>query len=400
MREKTNKARQTRPAKLLFPLLAATILAGTWGFVSWHRTHTIHAHLARALQAARQGQGPAAEAEWQAALRLDPKNGDIYEMQAEYQMSSGQWGPAAASFRALTRVAPQTPHILCRLAACLLRQDDQKGAYETANDELRRDPNCVAALGLVTSIMVLQSHSDAKLRLEYMRRLARLAPGDVDFLHMYAEELTNRYLYDELRPVVAQILKAAPHDAEAYNLLGYADLARPDQPAGVQQAIRDFQTSLAINPANGGAHFGLGRAELRLGQARAAIAHLETALRMRPDAAKINYELSNAYRMAGLPQQAAAAKDRYANWQRVALEYRRLEVRCIAYPQDPQYPRQLGQLLLRSGGDSAEAVYYLKKAQQLAPGDATVATALSRLQNQPAHANPAKIANAGPIPFH
>jgi tetratricopeptide (TPR) repeat protein len=313
-------------------------------------------------------------------------------------MTKGRWQQAADVFRSMRKAAPKAPHIDCRLAACLLRMDDQKGAFDIAGQELKHDPNCVAALGLVTSIMVLQPDSDQKLRLEYMRRLSTLAPNEIDFLHMYAEELTNEYRYEEMRPIAAKILTINPNDAEAYNLLGYADLASPKQPEGVKLAQGDFQQSLAINPANGGAHFGLGRAALRLGDAREAVANLEMARSMRPDAARINYELSTAYRLAGQPAKADAAKSRFLAWQQVNAEHRQLQVRSIAYPKDPRFPKRLGLLLIESNGDPAEALYYLKKANEMAPGDKAVVAAMHELAASGRLPGPRQLASAGAIP--
>jgi len=337
--------------------------------------------------------------EWQTALQLDPKNPRIYEMRIQFALATGQWARAEESLYALQQALPQSKHIYCRLAACRLRQDDQQSAVALAKEELKRDPNCVAALGLVTSAMALQPSGDEKLRLEYLGRLCRLAPDDIGFEHMYAEALTNLYKYDDLRPVVAKILQLDPQDAEAYNLLGYADLASQEQPAGLQRARQDFQTSLNLNPANGGAHFGLGRVALRQGRGKEAVAQLEEALQMRPEALRINFELSQAYRMAGMTPQAEAANRRFIQWQRVSTEQRQLEVRCRIYPQDPRYPRQLGLLLAENRGDPAEAVYYLKKTLQLAPGDPAASAALRRLQPS-SHAIPSEQASrASSVPF-
>ena len=368
-----------RSIVLVTILVGVAIVTAVASAASWRRTSRINAFVDGGVTAAAAGDTGKAETNWHNAIALDPANPRTYEMLAQYEMSAGRWQEAADAFRGLAKAAPKTPHIDCRLAACLLRQGDQKGAFDTASKEIKRDPNCVAALGLVTSIMVLQPESDEKLRLEYMRRLTTLAPSDVDFLHMYAEELTNEYRYEDMRPIAMRILAADPNDAEAYNLLGYADLASPRQPEGVKMAQQDFSHSLAINPANGGAHFGLGRAALRLGNAKEAVANLETALSMRPDAARINYELSTAYRMAGDNAKADAAKNRFLAWQQVNAEHRQLQVRCIAFPKDAQYPKRLGLLLVQSNGDPAEALYYLKKAKELAPGDKTVAAALQHL---------------------
>jgi hypothetical protein len=130
---------------------------------------------------------------------------------------------------------------------------------------------------------------------------------------------------------------------------------------------------------------------------------------MRPEAMRINFELSQAYRMAGMPKQAEAASARYIQWQSVATKKRQLEVRCLVYPEDPRYPRELGLLLLDNRGDPAEARYYLQRAQQLVPGDPKVEQALRRTEpaspsvsSAPAASipfRPEQAASASPIPY-
>lgn len=392
-------SRQSIAGRLLAVLTVCALLAGAWSFRSWRRLASIRDHLDQAEAEARKGRSAEAIAEWRAALRLDPKNSRIYEMMVQYTMSAGQWAQAEQALYALQQALPQTKHIYCRIAACQLRRENLKGAYDTAKEELNHDPNCVAALGLITSVMAAQPLPDEKLQLEYLRRLSVLAPNDIDFQHMYAEALTNLYRYDALRPVVADILRINPRDAEAYNLLGYADLAAPHQPEGVHQAEKDFETSLALNPNNGGAHFGLGRVALRQRRAKEAVAHLEEALRMHPEALRINFELSQAYAMADMTKQAAEANRRFLQWQRVSTEHRRLQVRCLVYPKDPRYPRQLGLLLADNSGDPKEAAYYLNKALQLAPGDHTVEAALRRLQTPSTPFKPELTSSANPLPL-
>ncbi len=126
---------------------------------------------------------------------------------------------------------------------------------------------------------------------------------------------------------------------------------------------------------------------------------MELALKMRPEAVRINFELSQAYRLAGMTQQAEAANQRFLRWQHLSTEHRRLEVRCLVYPNDPRYPRQLGLLLAENGGSPAEAAYYLKKALQLAPGDPAATAALKRLQPSSRPLPSEQASRASPIPF-
>lgn len=363
-------------SRLSLPILACALLVCGASAFRWMRASALREHFNRAEAFVGQRRGPEAEAEWKAVLRDDPKNAAAWELLGEYYMSRHQWPAGADAFRKLAQADPKKPHVQCRLAACLLRMDDQLAAFETAKGELRHDPNCVAALGLVTSLMAQRPGTEQKQLLEYQRQLAKLIPNDPSIQRMLAETLTDQYLFDELRPVVAQMLKLNPQDAEAYNLLGFADLARADQPQGAQAAIEDFQNSLQRADNNSGAHFGLGRAYLIVGPPQKAVTELEQAARQLPGVARVQKELVNAYRAANQPQQAMQAQVRLAALQKLSGEERILSVRCIAYPKDPDYPRRLGELYLKVG-EPSRAIFYLTKAKQLRPDDPQIASLLA-----------------------
>lgn len=370
---------QSLLTKLAFPLLlGALIICGVSAF-RWYRSGSARRHFERAEEFVHLRKGPEAEAEWTAIVRDDPRNVAAWELLGEYYMSRHDWRAGADAFRALAKADPAKPHVQCRLAACLLRMDDQPHAFETAEGELKKDPNCVAALGLITSLMAQRPNTEPKRRLEYQRRLAKLLPDDLTAQRMLAETLTNEYLYDELRTVVAQILRLNPKDAQAHNLLGLADLSRADQPQGARDALKEYQTSLLLAPVNPGAHFGIGRAYLRLGQPDKAVPELEEAVHAMPNVARFYKELGDAYRAAGISDRAAKAQARFLALQKLGAEERKLSVRCIAYPNDPAYPRRLGELYAQLG-DPSRALFYLRKADQIKPGDPAVRTLIARLE--------------------
>jgi predicted Zn-dependent protease len=366
-------------AKLALPILVCAALVYGFSLWRWYRSRSIRRHFDRAEAFVRLKKGPDAEAEWKALLREDPRNAAAYELLGEYYISRQDWTAGAGAFCALARVAPGKPHVQCRLAACLLRMDDQKDAFQTAEAELKRDPNCVAALGLLTSLMAQRPNTEPKRHLEYLRRLAKLLPDDLTVLRSYAETLTNEYLYDELRPVLARILRLNPNDVQALNLRGLADLARTDQPQGARDAIATYQTSLRLASNNPGAQFGLGRAYLGTGEPRKAVAALEEAARGLPNVARVHKQLADAYRAANQPEKARQARARFLELQRMGADERRLTVRCIAYPADPRYPRQLGELYLRLGVPN-RAAFYLRKANEIKPADPGLHALLARAQ--------------------
>ena len=361
------------------PVLVCAAVACCLAAWSQYRESSERSHLLRAENFVRQHRGPEAEAEWKAVLKENRRSPAAWELLGEYYMSRERWALAAGAFRNLSTIAPSRPHVLCRLAACMLRLDDQKGAFDTANAEMKRDPNCVAALGLVTSLMAERPGTEQKQQMDYQRRLARLLPDDMSVQRMYAEALTNQYLYAEARPVIESLLRHNPHDAEAYNLLGFADLGRPDQPAGTMDAVRDFKTSLRFAPLNGGAHFGLGRAWLNINRPRDAVTELRAALQSMPAVARVHRELAIACLRAGFAAEGASEQARANALLRLAGEERVLMVRCTAYPTDASYPKRLGLIYARLG-ETERALYYLARAQQLAPGDRSTNSALSRLR--------------------
>ncbi|GAB4452901.1 MAG: hypothetical protein OHK0029_04730 [Armatimonadaceae bacterium] len=367
--------RSTVATRVAIPVfVVAAIVCGISGY-RWLSDARIRGHFARAEKFVEQRKGPEAEAEWKAVLKEDPRNTVAQELLAEYYLSHQDWQLAADAFQTLGKMDPKQPHVLCRQAAAMLRMDDQKGAFELAEKEIQRDPKCVAALGLVASLMAQRPGTDQKKQLNYLRQLAELLPDDLDVQRMYAEALTNQYRYDELRPVLDNMLRLSPTDAQAHNLYGFADLARADQPQGAQEAVARFQKSLEVAPDNPGAHFGLGRAYLQLGKATEAVQELERAARDLPGMARVHKELVSAYRAAGQKDKAATAQKRFLELQSLMSEERVLIVRCVAYPQNADYPRRLGQLYLKIG-DPIRAVYYFRQAAERKPGDATIQTLL------------------------
>ena len=365
------------PKKLAYLILAAAILVCGGSAFSWWRSGETRRHFERAEAFVNAADGPKAEAEWKAALASDPKNVAAQELLAEYYFSRQNWPAGAKAFQQWHQLAPDAKHVLCKLAACQLRMDDQKAAFDTAQAEIKRDPDCVAALGLAASLMAQRPGMEARQQLNYLRRLVRLQPDDPDIERMYAETLTDQFMYDELRPVAAKLLLLRPGDAQAYNLLGLADLARADQPQGATDALINFQNSLKSASANAGAHFGLGRAYLALNRPADAVKELENAAQSLPNLSRVHKELATAYRLSGQREKANAAQERFLFLNRLGSEQRVLTVRCAAFPNDPIYPKQLGELSLRLG-DPLKALYYLKRANELKPGDSQVTQRIAR----------------------
>lgn len=365
--------------RIAYPILACALVVCAGSFLYNARQGSRQEHFARAEKFVQQKKGREAEAEWRAVLKDDPNNVPAHELLAEYYQSRDDWGRAAEAFKNLARVAPSKPHVLCRQAAAALRWGDQQAAFEVAQQEVKRDPDCVAGLGIVTAIMSRQS-GDGKQLLIYERNLARLLPDDVMVQRQLAETLTDLKQFDEARPVITKILQLVPDDIQARNLLGIADLARSDQPQGAQDALKNFEKSLELSDAarreNIGGRLGRGRSLLALGKAADAMDDLRFAAQKLPQVARVQKIFLSACRKAGFDAEAAQVQAWLSKLQKRGAERRVWVVRSATFPKDPQYPRRLGKSYLEEG-EYSRASYYLTKAQELQP-DAEIAQLLKR----------------------
>lgn len=335
------------------------------------RMNAVQCYIDNAYTDIERQNGPAAEQQWIEALKLDPGNRQVLSLLAQYYMDTHQWSKGIERFLVLKKLDPQRKETDAQLAACYLRLGDQKMAFQMAKEELKEDPNSVAALGIVTTVMTRQTGVNQDKLLVYLRHFAQLQPRDLLVQHMYAEALANRYLYPELRVELGHLLQIDPNDAEAYNLKGYTDLARTDQPAGAREALSDFQISESIAPDNGGAYFGMGRAYLHLNRPKQAVLMLEKADTIDPHQIRIMNTLARAYRLAGENELADKTQKICVILERTAAHERTLEVECAEYPNNSQYPLELGKLYIHMGRYH-RAEYYLAIADRLHPGDRTL----------------------------
>lgn len=127
------------------------------------------------------------------------------------------------------------------------------------------------------------------------------------------------------------------------------------------QRNRDYQSeqglwsdTLAKCPTNDRAHNNLGNTLARTGEIRAAMAHFETAIRLRPDAADTRYNLGNALRSLGRDEDAIVQYEQ-------ALQLN---------PAMPDAEVALGAALADSGRPAAAIAHY-ECALRMAPDYAT-----------------------------
>jgi len=143
----------------------------------------------------------------------------------------------------------------------------------------------VLALGLIGTIEVNPAvaavlHDDDPL----VQRFAADALWELWFRGGTADE--NRRLQevvherdsDRARAALDELIREAPHFAEAYNQRAISFFKRGE----FSRAVEDCETTLRLNPHHFGAAAGLGQCFLKLGKPRAALRAFRTALEINP----------------------------------------------------------------------------------------------------------------------
>lgn len=183
-------------------------------------------------------------------------------------------------------------------------------------------------------VLYLSSHIYSDLSVRASKELLYTAPGSPEVHELDAEALETMGKWREAGDEYRAVLAKDPQMPGIHYRLGRLLLSQPNPPATVKEdARREFEAELKVDPSNAGANFvlgelarqeekwpeaieyfskatkldtsfadaylGLGRALLGADKAAEAIAPLETAEKLQPDNPVVHFHLATAYRRAG-----------------------------------------------------------------------------------------------------
>ncbi len=367
-----------RPAPTRPRVFAALLVlaAAAWAVVFLRPTTLVQRHIDAGISAAHGMQAGRAEAEWRAALALDPRSADAWYLLGELYLSTQDWRRGADAFQHLLRVRPATPHLHGDLATCLYQGGDRMGGYAEAQQELKRDPNHIASLVICARMASILSKDLQEG--DCLRRLSVLQPQSASPQRLYAEYLVNNSRYAEAAPVLQRLVALSPGEPQAYSLRGISGFSTDPSPRGLSQAEADFRQAIRLDPRIPLPYLYLGKIYRREGLAAQAIPPLETAHRLTPEQIAISFELAQAYEQAGEAAKAARMRALCTRLQQEDSLKNSLVKRCMVDRSNFDNYLQAGLLILKSG-DYHEALYYLSRARMLRPHDAHVVAGLQKL---------------------
>lgn len=226
-----------------------------------------------------QGRYPQAAKAYQTALRLDPKITQVPLMLGMCDMELGQPKEAVP----LLETAFQNPpngevgrSIGLNLSSAYLSLNQQSKALAITAALLDRYPND-------PEILYRASHLYGDMALKTMTHLVDVAPNSVWQRMSFAEALEAEKKYDlaiiEYRKVIAD----DPDMTAVHYRLGKTLLLRaPDSPEARDEALKELQQAVVLDPRDSAAEYEIGEIYRRQGQLKLARDHFSRAVTLDP----------------------------------------------------------------------------------------------------------------------
>ncbi len=182
-------------------------------------------------------------------------------------------------------------HAAMALARCAMSLDQTEVAVNAAlllNKEFPRDPE----------VLYVTTHYYSELASRASQKLVATFPSSYQVRELDAEALESQGKWDEAAAEYRKILEQNPTLPQIHYRLGRILLAKPATPTTAQDAEKEFQEELKIDPENASAEFMLGELARQAGNWDVAIQHFSRAT-------KLDMSFSEAYLALGMSLSSA-----------------------------------------------------------------------------------------------
>lgn len=209
-------------------------------------------------------------------------------------------------------------------------------------------------------VLYISTHYFSELAMRASQELARAAPGSYQAHELEAEAFESQGRWTEAAAEYQKILAQNANVPGIHFRLGRVALSKGESEANTEEAKKEFEQELKVDPGNAAAEFSLGEIARRAGRWDEAIGHFSTA-------ARIDSGFAEAYLALGMSLTAA---------QRFAEAVAPLEKYVRIVPEDPAGHYQLAIAYDRTGRkeNAAREMQLQREAAAKAPAGSTAAT--------------------------
>ena len=301
-----------------------------------------------------------AEAAWRSLIRSQPTDSEAYAHLGLLEARQEHYKDAIDLDRKALRLNPGMPHLRLNLGLALFKAGDLRGAIQTFEPLLKREPkSSPEALRLVTLIgLAHYGLGDYAAAMPYLKQADAADPQNLEFRMDLAQSCLRTKQYQCVLETYHEILTINPNSAEADMLMGEAY----DEMKEVGKAMEQFQAAIKADPTMPNAHFGYGYMLWRLSQFSQTEQEFKAELANTPDHAFALAYLGDSELQLNHFDQAEPNLERA-----IQLE-----------PSIALAHLDMG-ILYQNQGRKEEALRELKAAEKLEPNDQQVHWDLGRL---------------------
>jgi tetratricopeptide (TPR) repeat protein len=296
-----------------------------------------------------------AKAEWEAALRIDPRSIAPLDGLAKHLIAEGNYGAAIE----LLNSAPSNEDLTLDLVQAYGRAGMLDEAEATLRKALQDDPSSFPFTYTLATILV------DKVRLQEATDLAQKYadghPQNIEAQRLYLRLLVVNGDTDRALPLARRLLASAPDDA--YFL--YANGMMERQSDDYTSARAHLEKSVARDPGFYNSHYNLGMVLERLGDARGARIQFEKAVALGAEEPDVRFHLAKVLKSLGQTEEA----DRQLKLYREAAEAS--SKRTVAQGKATLAEKEL------ASGAAQKAVALYREALESTPEDALLNFKLS-----------------------
>jgi serine/threonine protein kinase/Flp pilus assembly protein TadD len=286
----------------------------------------------------RQQRPAQAQAQLDQAIGLAPREARLYRERARVHLCLGNLSAARNDMKKAIGLQPADEPAreraldLVELGEILERGRQGEEAVKVCAAALQLWPSCPAAHRLLArALLQLEHYPEAILSLD---RYLAVSPPSAEVYHKRGQARAKLHQYAGALADYSRALDLEPNP-EVFAARGWLYLLAFEAP---RLALLDFEESLRRDAGNADAYNGRGNARVLLGQARAALADAEEALRCGPVDARLCYNAARIYAQAvvveeegepGRPDRRETVRDRQSR----AIELLRRAVLLCPVPQ-------------------------------------------------------------------
>jgi tetratricopeptide (TPR) repeat protein len=230
-----------------------------------------------------------ADAQWEAALQIDPHSTEALEAVSAALLKDGDY----ESVIQLLRSVPYNEDLTLDLAAAYGKAKMFDEADKLLAKALRAHPASMRLSSALTTVYINQFRYQDAARVA--RESVRLHPHDLEAQRFYLRVLVLNGDTAMARPLARKLLAASPHDFYFLYLSGILE-----NQAGEYAPARDhLMQAVVINPDHYNAHYNLGVALLELKDFSGAREHLQKSIDLGGTEPEIRFKLASALRNLG-----------------------------------------------------------------------------------------------------